>query len=232
MQYLRINKICILLFIISKSLLVLAQNISESNNELLIGKLYQERTNKIDGHPFLINSDFHPCTLIYKDIEFKNLLIKYDLLNQQIILYQQVDSIAPPYIILNNNMIKNFSLRFDYRSSLFSSDFSKIPELNNKIKFYEVIHNGKTKYIVGRIKTIKELAINNEIDSYVLNQYYYLIINNSVLRIRNKKDILNAFPLYKKELKSFIKRNKLKIKVDNFSDIDLLLSFCDNQLIK
>jgi hypothetical protein len=217
---------CILLF----SLISYSQADSIKYNELLLGKVYQQGSKRIDGHPFIESTDFHLCKLTYRDIVYENLMVNYDLENQEIILYQTFNLSVPSYIILNSGIISDFEIKVNNRICHFSSAFNKIKGINTEIRFYEVIHNGKTKYIVGRNKQIKELAINGKIDSYIQTQFNYLIVNDNLTRVSNKKDLLNALPGFSKEIRSFIKQNNLKIRVDNYNDIQKLLSFYDSLL--
>lgn len=207
---------------------IFAQKIDVKQNDLLNGRLYQEQRTNIEGHAFLLDNKFHLSNITYKGVYYKNLLIKYDLYNQQVIYYQKIDSLLPRFLLLNLDYLEKFEFEYNSTKYTFSSEFSDLNDLISDIKYYELIYDGTFKYIKGRIKEIDELAINNRIDKYVEKSYYYLVIDNKVHIIRNKRDFIKLFNSNKKELKKFIKSNNLNIKVWSYYDIIKLLVFCES----
>lgn len=211
-------------FLILNISFVFSQNNYNMANELLVGRIYQEGFNNAKGHGFWIN-EFKNCKMSYKDLSFDSLLIKYDLLNQQIVLYQSIDSFIPRYIVLNNNFINEFEVVVNGQKFYFSPEYSKMEGVKKNVKFYQVVYNSNIKYIIGRLKRYKELGSNSETEEYIQENYYYLIVKNRAFLIRNKKDLLSVFPEFKNELKSYIKKNRLKMKPENLKDIVTLLAY-------
>lgn len=225
------NRLQLLLFVVILQLFsfsAFSQLIDRKSNDLLYGKIYKERRSTIKGHPFLINDKLHLANVFYKNMNYKNLYIKYDLFNQQIIYYQEINPNMPRFILLNTDYLEGFELINASTKFHYTNSFSHINGLNSNIKYYHLIYDGTIKYIKGSIKIIDELAVNNRYDEYREEVYYYIILNDTAYRIKSKRDFLNLFKNNKKELKKFIKTNKLKIKVWSHADIIKLLMFCES----
>ena len=221
--------IAILLFIANLITINLnAQKIDVKKNDLLNGRLYQEKRTNIVGHPFLKDDKFHSSNIYYKGINYENLLLKYNIFRQEIIYYQEIDIEQPRFILLNLDYLEKFEINYDSDKLLFTSEFSNLNGLDSKIEYYQLIYDGNFKYIKGSEKRIEKLAVKNRYDQYVENNYYYLIVNNKPYRIKNKKDFIQVFINHKKEIRKFIKKNHLKIKPWSHGDIIKLIIFCES----
>lgn len=201
----------------------------EVKNDLLNGRLYHSNVkSSITGHSFLKDEEFHLCNLIYKGIEYKDILVKYDLYNQQILYFQQIDSKLPRFIILNTDYIEKFELYYNSETYIFSNKYSKLQGLDPSIRFYQILYEGDYKYLKGSSKFIEKFEVNQESDKYVEKELYYLIINNEPKLIKRKRDFILLFNDKKKEIRKFINKNHLKIKPSYQSDIIKLIIYCES----
>lgn len=212
----------LLLFI---SICSYSQNTVDESEYLLIGTIYQEQINNdIIGHIFWDKPEYQKGSIIYKDVEFTNKRLKYDLLNQKLILYQDINHQLPRFIQLNTHYISTFKIN----NQLFSNKDNFLKELPSEYKFLNVILQGKITYLIGRKKILHKLAVKNEYDKYDLIEEHFLLINNEVFVVKNKRDLYKIFNPYKKQLKMYIKKNKLRIDFkNNRNDVKLLLEFCE-----
>ncbi len=220
-------------FLIANNMYInlLAQEIDPKSSILLNGRLYQESRlyqENIGGHPFFIDNKFYSSNIVYKGMTFDNLLIKYDLLNQHLIYYQNIDEESPRFILLNNNYLDRFELTVSSHKLVFTNEYSDLKGLISDIKYYQLIYDGKYKYIKGSIKTIDELPVYNRTKEYIEKSYYYLIVNDKPYRIKRKRDFLLIFDVHKKALRKYIKTNRLNIKVWSHADIVKLIVFCES----
>lgn len=214
------------------SLDIFSQEIDIKKNDLLNGKLYQESKSRIEGHPFLIDDRFYTCNITYKGISYNNILLKYDLVNQQIIYFQEIDPKMPRFILLNLDYLDKFELLNNSDKQIFTHVYSDMAGVDSYIKYYQIIYDGEIKYIKGNRKRIKKLNVNNRLDEYVEENYYYLIINNKPYRVKKRRDILELFKNNKKELRAFIRKNNLNIKVWSHDNVIRLLVFCETLIEK
>lgn len=223
-----IKVVLIFLFVISINYKANSQVIDLEKNDLLNGRLYQEEKTNIDGQACLFDNKFHNSSIIYNGTEYNNRLIKYDIYNQKIIYYQKIDSSLPRFIILNQKYLSDFRIKFHTNELNFTNKFSNIEGLPKEIKYYELAYNGRIKYIVGRYKRILKVNTINNNDKYLEEEIHFLIINDNLYKIKNKRDIYSIYKQKKKIIKAFIKENKLNITLQNRYDLIELLIFCES----
>lgn len=227
-----IKTLLILIFLISINYKANSQILDLEKNDLLNGRLYQEVKTNIKGHPYLFDNKFYKSIIVYKGKEYANLLINYNIHNQEVIFYQEIDLTLPRFIKLNQNYLSEFRMKVYSRELTFTNIFSQIEGLPKEIKYYELVHNGKIKYLIGRYKSIDEMSTIDNKDEYQLEESHFLIINNTVYKIKNKRDIYLIYKKDKKKIKAFIKSNHLNIKIKNRYDLIELLIYCESLKLK
>ena len=57
-----------------------------------------------------------------------------------------------------------------------------------------------------------------------LNQFYYLVINNKRIQIKNRKTFLKQFPQHKIQIETFV--NERSIRFDSEEDLKILVKYC------
>ena len=223
-----IKKILIFLFVISINYKANSQVIDLEKNDLLNGRLYQEVKTNIEGHPYLFDNKFYKSSIVYKGKEYANRLIKYNIHNQEVIFYQAVDSTLPRFIKLNQNYLNEFRIKFYSSELTFTNKFSQVEGLPKEIKYYELVHNSKIKYLIGNYKSINELSTIDNKDEYILEESHFLIIDNILHKIKNKRDIYSIYKKDKNKIKAFIKSKHLNISIKNRYDLIELLIYCES----
>lgn len=196
-----IKVVLIFLFVISINYKANSQVIDLEKNDLLNGRLYQEIKTNVLGHPFLFDNKFYKSSIVYKGKEYANRLIKYNIHNQDVIFYQDVDSTLPRFIKLNQNYLSEFRIKVYSSELTFTNKFSQVEDLSKEIKYYELVHDGRIKYIIGRFKTILEMSTINNKDKYEETEMHFLIINDNLHKIKNKRDIYSIYKQDKRKLR-------------------------------
>lgn len=223
-----IKLLLIFLFVISTNYKANSQTLDLEKNDLLNGRLYQEVKTNIVGHPYLFENKFYKSIIVYKDTEYANRLIKYDIHNQEVIFYQEVDPTLPRFIKLNQNDVSEFRIMFYSSELTFTNKFSQVKRLPKEIKYYELVYDSKIKYLIGRYKTINKFTTIDNEDEYHLAESHFLIIDNILYKIKNKRDIYTIYKKDKKKIKAFIKSKHLNINIANPYDLIELLIYCES----
>jgi hypothetical protein len=119
--------------------------------------------------------------------------------------YIRIDKNYFKYNALNNNQL----VQVLYES----------PKISLYKRFFIIVSKGSYNALTG-----KSSPNRYKTDSkYTLKQNGIITDKNFKLK---KKNILKLFPMYKKEISTFVKENKLSYRDDN--DVQKILSFCSN----
>lgn len=195
--------------------------------DILYGIVYQPQSYNAVNDPYYIN-DFLPATLYFNDKCIDDALIKYDIYNQELVLYQDYDVRKSRFIKLNANLINRLEL-VDKQGNAHKFISSKeIPLTNQDIIFYEEVYIHKIKYYIGNKKRLNEFVQGNK-NKFSLDEYHYLYVDNRLFEFSNRKELYGILNMDKKEIKRFVRKNKLKIKMDRIDDIIKLLQFFEER---
>ncbi len=201
----------------------ISEKIYGPDNVLINGSSYVISHPSANGNPFLGDNKFTPSTINLKGRSFNNVLIKYDIEFQMVIL--KVDnSYGSKIITLRDNYIKAFNLHNKHFINL------KEKGINDKsIKFLELVYDGS--FIFGNYYSKSFLSIYS--NKYPNGKYtktkvsHYLFLNNKKINIKNKRDLLLVFPEHKHDIKKFIKKNKIKFRKATNADYFKIMHYCD-----
>jgi len=190
---------------------------------LINGSSYVLSHPSANGNPFLGENKFTLATINLKGRQFNNILLKYDI-EQQMIILKVDNSYGSKIITLRDNYIKDFHL--------FNKHFINLEEKgisDKNIKFLELVYEGN--FIFGNYYSKSFLAIFS--NKYPYGKYTktkvsnYLFIKNKKVSINNKRDLLLVFPEHKHDIKKFIKKNKIKFRKATNSDFHKIMQYCD-----
>lgn len=161
------------------------------------------------GNAYWVTNEFQNANLHYNDADFYNIPILYDIHREIIVIIEPIDTSK---IILINNKLDRFSIG--------SHEFIRINNDNSASSipagFYELLYNGKTRFVKKHTKDIVEENNGFRID-YVFKEHdtYYILKNNIYNPVSGGKAILNLLKDRKKELGQFIKTNGIDFKGEN-----------------
>ncbi len=201
----------------------ISEKIYGPDDILINGSSYTSSHPSASGNPFFIENKFTPSTINLKGRQFNNILLKYDIEQQMIIL--KVDNLYSSKIItLSDNYIKDFHIHNKHFINLKEKGIS-----DNKIQFLELIYEGD--FIFGNFYSKSFLSVFS--NKYPYGKYSetkvsnFLFINNKKISISNKRDLLSVFPEHKHDIKKFIKKNKIKFRKATNSDFYKIMQYCD-----
>ena len=170
--------------------------------DFITGKVYNLRYTGIEGSQFLIGDYFVEGTLEYDGVLFEKIPLQYDVYEQLIIT-----------LFDSGTTTENISIDNDKIAWL---SFEGLKFINYKDELlphgiYQEFHSGIRSKLL--IKRIKEKTSNSELSKYY-NKFnsidkIYLLLENEVYKIGNKKDLMNALN-NDKNVKMYIKSNHLR----------------------
>jgi hypothetical protein len=169
------------------------------------GKLWHNIYNNVKGDQFLFSKDFLQGSLTISGKSCKDVIINYDIYNDEIITITNHGSMLQ----LNKEMVDSFTLDFEYKTYRFIN--TQEDSLAGIKGYVNVLYKGKSALYIKYKKEIQLLAVDDKYDLFFQTYRIYFVKEGIVYQINNKKDLLKVLYEDKVQLKEFMKKNKLKI---------------------
>ncbi len=164
---------------------------------------------------------FCTTSLVIADREYQDVYLKYDLYNQNMILQYSPFTGGTNQILLKNEFIHEFKID--------GKLFRKYSFSETGTRFYQVVTSGKIYclYYWGKKLNYSTLSLYNFSPQ---KKESYIVMNSKPYRFKRKKQFRKLFPVqHQKEIKQFIRNNKIRLKNESDDNMRRLLEFC-NQL--
>lgn len=151
-----------------------------------------------EKHRFLDSPNFLLGTIWYAGDPFHKVLMKYDLFEDQVIISLKNSASVPP-IKLESQKIDSFQLK---DRKFIKASFPD-PKSNLGIGFYQLINRSAyfTFYEKHRKVDVRKLNRNRVYYEFKDKNEYIVVFEGQFFNIKNKKDLLNIFPLEKSSRK-------------------------------
>lgn len=195
-------------------------------DDLLVnGILYHPENTNAEGSPYFLNDKVWKVgTLYIKGRTFTNQNILYDIELDRIITNIIYPDGLVKNIIINTDMIDSLVIadRFFVNASIYS-----LEKMNG---LHEQVYKGKFSALIKHHKTFNKKFTYETPNGYFSNPTSTLIIlsDNSLLKINNKKALLEFFKSNKKRISKYIRNNNLRLKTANSYELSNLFKFCDD----
>jgi len=158
------------------------------------------------GHQFLYSNEFKAGSVRISGKTFGNIMLNYDIYNQQLVMKTIDPTGAESIIELSKAWLEEFHLE--------NKDFILFGKDDDK-RFYQVLGTGPSFILYYFSKNIKLDA------TYGTTQYafkppdksMYLLRGNDLFPFSNNRSFLNLWDEYEQvELKKYLKKNKINVK--------------------
>lgn len=172
-------------------------------------------------HPFFSNNSFSVGSIKYKNQNYSNLKIKYNLFTNKVVLsILNKDRVKNSIVLFNEDL-----LEFSIENHVFRKIDAKEVKGDGLKGFYEVlIDESKIKLFLKRSKYKKEVPINGKMYAkFIANKNeYYVNYNSLYYKVKSKNDFIKIFPRIKGKIKKFyITKSALRKRNKNSFFIDL-----------
>ena len=176
-----------------------------------------------------------------------NLSVNYNIVEDKLIVVTQINN-NNISVELNNNLIDSFYISHyifikitnqntGYYSSNIANTFTSTKELLFTKKFitiknlgyFENIYEGNYQLLRKYLKSFSDKVSQEHSHGIYTDQktILYIYRNGQLIDVSNKKKYINTFRKYKKEIKKFLKENKIKYKDANNIELIKLMTFCE-----
>jgi hypothetical protein len=188
------------------------------DQEIYNGRKHLGYPSSITGIAYYKTSEWQPGTIIYRDVYYPDVFLKYDLVQNDVIVRHFNGNTA---ITLFTPRIKQFTI--DGKSFIhFSGNDKSFPAPG----LYEEMGKGKISLYVHRSKYIKEtitgLQIQNEFQE---KDIYYAEKDGIWYQIKKEKNLLELVKDKRTEVKNDLKKKGYKFRTDPETTLTEIVSY-------
>lgn len=189
---------------------------------LLNGRIWIDNYSKVEGDQFFLTNEFVKGSVTYDGKRFDNLDLKYDLINDELILRYE----PYPIIIMNKEMVDSFRLFYngnEYRIINAGNDPSEL--------FYgyiNILYDGSAALFVKYSKKIYPLAVDGKYDLFVQVQRIYLKKGNEIIPVIGRRGFLNQLDDRKHEIRKYLRSSRIRLTTRNLTTLVRVLNFYDS----
>lgn len=197
----------------------LDQQNDQQNSGIVNGEYYEIKRISKHSHQFFGDDSWVLGEIIFRDQLFDSVYMTYDIHSDLLLIRH------PTQYIYHNQPIKPVQEQIS-SFQILEHQFIRIDEqkLNG---FYDLLFSGQNLRLV--VKRHKQTYVENSVEFEPDNRYY-LHKDGNYLPLKRKSSILKIFPGNKKDIKTFINRNRLDIRPGNDSDYIRIIDYLDSQI--
>ena len=202
-----------------------------SKDEMINGKEYVNYYNRSKLKPILFPDRKHTASISLNDRTYNNVSLEYDTYLDDIIFFDKSRVINNRLyqIAFNKDLVLSFAFYTDQDSMIFKNFKSgEGSNFNLKSGFYEVVYEGRSKYIIKHQSYVFE---KEGVDQYYYTPANYVMVRDNYIRIRSSGGFIKLFGEKSDEIRKFMRTNRVDIRKTDKIQIAKVLRYYDN-LIK
>jgi hypothetical protein len=171
------------------------------------------------------------CTgsVAFKNGDLTGVTLQYDTYLDEVIFTDPARLIYYPFcnIALNHSTFISFTLAFPDDTLKFRYFRPGDQDLYNlKEGFYEVVYDGKTKYLIKHMSSVVE---TNGIRDYYYKPAYFLLRDKKYVRVKSPAMIIRLLGTESPEMGRFVREHKMKSRNVGKKQVVDFLTFYDSQ---
>lgn len=202
----------------------LFSEILSSEKSIVNGKEWIPENIHIQGHPYFSEQIWKKGVIFFDGEKYENVVFNYNIYRDELIIFY-LNEEGVKFFVLNKVLTERFEFidSSEAKPYLFVNiNYLGLKDTINQ--FMQLIYDGETGLFISHKKHIN---ISSAQEYFMYKRKCYLKKENHLYLFRNKSSLLSLLPERKKQLKEYIRKNRLKIMLKNPSDIKKLLSYYD-----
>ena len=196
---------------------------TDKQSRLFRGIEYFGHSPMIQGIPFFQENTWQRGYIVYDDIAYDTVRMMFDLVKDKV-------------VILHYNGF--------YRLSLFSEKIKEFSFLNHHFLrlehdslrnsapvtgFYDMLYTGNTSVVVRRTKFIEETVREQVERKFIVKDFFYIRTQDGVFHIiRTKGALRSVLKDRSREVKQYMRKNKLRFRQDKEKAIVQAVTYYDS----
>lgn len=192
------------------------------DQNLINGVKYYKPREAISGNEFFMQEKSSRGKITVNGKEYTNVFLKYDIVNQDIILEYDYPPGGKLQIVIDDEKVTCFEI--------FNKTFRKYYFPATGSQFFQTINAGNLVCLIYRKKILIPIGSSLQYTYQYSEEKKntYLLIEDQLFQFGGQRSFLKLFPDFKQEIKQYLIRYNLEIR--NISDKNLtrLLEFCND----
>jgi hypothetical protein len=224
------NKVLSFLFLILSVSSMKAQNTQRSYESadsawydqlLYSGVEWRPTMQMVAGHEFFLTSAFLYGTILIDGITFKEVRMKYDICNDDIIVLWK--NSAP--IIIDSKKVDEFTVVHNGVTRRFVNFQGMFPEIRG---FAEVMYQGKSGVVASHTKAISKNPAGINYEEFREDTRYYFILNGSCFQIKSRASFLDHMGEYEIPVRKFIRQKNIFVSLTSPEGFVIAAAYFDS----
>jgi hypothetical protein len=186
--------------------------------EIFNGKEHVGYFAGIEGTAYYQDNDWQPGSVLYRDIYYPQVWLKYDLIQKELIVRHPGNRVA---ITLYTPRIKSFSIA--------GKKFIRVTENDTTCLspgIYEEIQKGKMDFYILRSKYLLETATAYGMErEFLVKDLYYVIKDHKCHPVKSKKSIMKLVREKKSAIKADLRKKDLVYRRDIEASLTEIITY-------
>jgi hypothetical protein len=199
------------------------KTIGHENTELINGSEYFIPFQATSTHPFFGSRELTSEQVLLDGQLYTNVPLLYDIYSDILVLRFRDKNGLFTLIHLDEKKVESFTL---YNHHFRKMDHPKYSESAKGNGYYDILYEGKKIMLVA--KRTKARSAGTAKAEYEVDEKYYLIRQNQWSHASGTGSFYEFIKDKKKQVLSFVKIKKIKVRKKDEKDLVTLTSFCDS----
>ena len=181
-----------------------SKEIKDASEPVFNGREHLQYHPSIEGIAYYQTTEWQKGTLVFRDILYKDVFLKYDLVKDEAII-QHINGFTG--VTLFTPRIKAFTLE--------NKKFIYLPGNNEFVQpgIYEELVNGRLSLYAKRSKIIKETVVSTGVErKFIDRNDFYVLREGEFYHIKKEKAMMDLVKEKKDEISSLLKEAGIKHK--------------------
>jgi hypothetical protein len=187
-------------------------------SEIFNGKEHPGYMAGITGTAYYVDKDWQPGSIVYRDIYYPSMYVKYDLVQKELIVRHPSSMMA---ITLFTPRISSFSIS--------GRNFIRISENDTSCLapgIYEEIQKGRMNFYILRSKYLLETPKDHGMErEFLTNDSYYVVIDSRCYSLKKKKNIWNLVKGKKPAIKADLRKKELNYRRNREATLTEIITY-------
>jgi hypothetical protein len=182
-----------------------AKTIKDLNEPIFNGREHVNYHPAIQGTAYYPTGDWQQGSLIFQNIPYKNLSLKYDVVADELVVLHK-DGFTG--VVLFTPRIQSFALGKNVFNYLQANEAP-----SSRAGIYEQLVKGKVSLYAKRSKVIVENIVSNTLERKFVNYYsFYVLKDGQYHAVKKQKDVMALVGEKKNEITAWMKSSGIRFK--------------------
>lgn len=190
------------------------------DQDLINGVKYYKPKESVSGTGFFLDDMASRGKITVNGKEYTNVFLKYDIVNQNVILEYDYPPGGKLQIIIDDEKVSDFEI--------FDKTFKKYDFPSTGSQFFQTISDGHLVCLISWRKILIPVGSSLQYTYQYSEEKKktYLLRDDQLIQFGGQRSFLKLFPDFKKEIKQYIMRHHMEISTISDNQMAGLLEYC------